>query len=1281
MSQKFLSEINLQALNNATTDTDKFLVSDSGVVKYRTGAEVLSDIGAAPASGSGNYIQNQIASAQSANMWISGNAYINNNVGIGTSTPISGSGLTIGNDASGGATVKLAFSTSAAERGSLSMTGSSGEMRLTSGYSGYGGFTTFYNNGSESMRIFSNGSVGIGTTSASAKFVTLDTANNIAALIGGGASSPSWMGIGTVNSGATPFIQGYNNALSLTNNISINPSGGNVGIGTSSPSQKLTVNGSIAATTGGNIILYTPSNDDFTNIYYDSSYALNLSSSSGIVKLYGYNGVSINTYTTPNAVTVLQNGNVGIGTTSPTVKLQVDNNTHNYFNLNSTVANVQTAISAQNTLSGKRATLSWEDGTRGDFADLYSSTLLTFTTQSSEKMRITSTGNVGIGTTSPNNRLSISGGSIEIQSGAGKIGFNVNDSFTAYGGSIAHYGMSRANGSDPVAISGYYGVGVFTDGSERMRINGIGNVGIGTTSPATKFQVSESGSVFYVGNAYAKVENTAGSSSTFYLADTTDSAAIKNIGSSLAFLNSSTEGMRLTTTGLGIGTTNPTNAKLKVSGGGASGAIMSEDTSGSTSFVRVLGDISSQNLINWQSDTALRFATSNQDYSSFSERMRITSGGNVGIGTTNPLAMLHVASGEIRNSFGSGQGGTNYFNIIDGVSNGFKTVVTTSNQIDYTFHNGANQAILNLAESGAATFSSSVTTSSYMSAVGLYTNRITPQSGTQLNLYDTLYAISSGNVGIGTTSPLGKLTIKDVDTSFEINTDSNETSLLSFNRTTSNYKSMQFRGSAFVFAPNDVEKVRITSSGNVGIGTSSPGSLLQVGPGTSNSPSTVASLGGTVSGILSALSLVNTNGIDSPGYGTALDFHLNSGYSPTGRIATLAEPSNPSASLVFYTYGGGLGEKMRITSTGYVGIGTTSPASKLQVDGAGYSLVAGYDSGNRRVYIGLDSAGEPSIQGALSNGTARQLSLNPSGGNVGIGTTSGLARTTILSDSSAQAIGLIGRSADNISTIRWWNNAGNSIYTAIESNANYTIYNTVTNGYAGFYTNNTERMRITSAGNVGIGTTTPSAILDVAGDALINQLTIGRGGGNISSNTALGRGTLDSNTTGENNIAVGANANTSNNISGSTVIGVDLFTNPSGVSGLTSNSVAISQYNPDFSGTQYPHIYAPDKILCPNGNVTTDVFAIDYSIYTAAFIEYSIFNSAGDEFRAGTYTVAFKGGTGTPVEDDNQTVVYSGTTLSATFLISLSGSIATIQLRNQDSDNYYIRFTSRLLMR
>jgi hypothetical protein len=51
--------------------------------------------------------------------------------------------------------------------------------------------------------------------------------------------------------------------------------------------------------------------------------------------------------------------------------------------------------------------------------------------------------------------------------------------------------------------------------------------------------------------------------------------------------------------------------------------------------------------------------------------------------------------------------------------------------------------------------------------------------------------------------------------------------------------------------------------------------------------------------------------------------------------------------------------------------------------------------------------------------------------------------------------------------------------------------------------------------NVGIGTTSPGEKLDVAGDILINGITIGRGSGNVSSNTASGYQALYSNTTGD----------------------------------------------------------------------------------------------------------------------------------------------------------------------
>lgn len=104
---------------------------------------------------------------------------------------------------------------------------------------------------------------------------------------------------------------------------------------------------------------------------------------------------------------------------------------------------------------------------------------------------------------------------------------------------------------------------------------------------------------------------------------------------------------------------------------------------------------------------------------------------------------------------------------------------------------------------------------------------------------------------------------------------------------------------------------------------------------------------------------------------------------------------------------------------------------------------------------------------------------------------------------------------------------------------------------------------------LGVGTTTPAKLLDVDGDAAINGLTVGKGAGNISTNTALGYQALDSNTTGEYSVAIGESA-LKNNTTGlsNTAIGYQaLFSNTTGY-----NNNAIGLYALYSNTTGYENI-------------------------------------------------------------------------------------------------------------
>jgi hypothetical protein len=128
------------------------------------------------------------------------------------------------------------------------------------------------------------------------------------------------------------------------------------------------------------------------------------------------------------------------------------------------------------------------------------------------------------------------------------------------------------------------------------------------------------------------------------------------------------------------------------------------------------------------------------------------------------------------------------------------------------------------------------------------------------------------------------------------------------------------------FATGGSERLRIDSSGRVGIGTSSPINTLHVN-GTGG--------GSFTSGFADALALINAT-TNTAGQGAALALTALA-TKETAWIISAEHTSGNNGDLAFYGYPGGASyaERMRITSAGNVGIGTASPASILHCASTG----------------------------------------------------------------------------------------------------------------------------------------------------------------------------------------------------------------------------------------------------------------------------------------------------------------------------------------------------------
>ena len=611
-------------------------------------------------------------------------------------------------------------------------------------------------------------------------------------------------------------------------------------------------------------------------------------------------------------------------------------------------------------------------------------------------------------------------------------------------------------GTDTVAFS--------TNGAERMRLDSSGNVGIGTTAPATRLHVAGTGS-----GPTLRLENQTASTGKTY-------DIISGDGGPLRFqdITAGAERMRIASDGnVGIGTATPgASTRLNVNGRGlftdgsydpgdstASGVSISYDTGSNIGIIGAIQTGVTEREMRMRGNT-LTFFTNGAN-----ERMRIDSSGNVGIGTSSPASKLSV-SGSFDCS-GVGKIGTTVAQAAPSTTD----IVSTSNSI--LGGQGGNAIFVG---QYPTTFASWIQSS--------FQN---PTTAT----YNLVLQPLGGNVGIGTTAPVQRLHVRQ-------DQDGTTAALIqNRNGTGSPASALQFISGAFDLSDNryamissaggsnttlqfwtgegaaPAERMRITSAGNVGIGTSAPGAKLDVIGGTVGT--TAGNLlnvtidqglaGGNAVGIRTNLVRVS-NGTDWTTTAMRLQGRVDA--TNFGYIDLVSGGAQGIA------FGSDTSERMRIDSSGNVGIGTSAPAQTLQVLNAGnyqFRLGAGstfnYDLG-RSTSDGLlyFYGNQSTFTGYVFGGVDGERMRITAAGNVGIGTSSPDANAKLDVAGTVRS----GAGGSDPGTGAAFYFVGSGSFQTVVAGAAFAVNTGANNA-------RTERMRIDSSGNVGIGTSAPSTRL------------------------------------------------------------------------------------------------------------------------------------------------------------------------------------------------------------
>jgi hypothetical protein len=825
----------------------------------------------------------------------------------------------------------------------------------------------------------------------------------------------------------TSYFQATNSSdvgiLKMTNNtspIALQPNGGNVGIGTTSPATKFHVHGYTNIDSVDVVATFSSDNTaKRVNIGYSTSGD------------YGFINAVHTGVAWKNLIFGVNGGNVGIGTTSPSAKLHVVGDTYiqgtEYIlqSVNSTVGYLYfdhsgTQVWKQGIFNDNTSTFSIGNG--GGFTRLFN---------------ITNGGNIGIGTTSPSQKLDVNGyakftSGIILDGGAtshyrefiwNTSGFNRWDLYV--------YGAEPgSNVGGDLFLARYADNGAYIANTVTFQ-RSTGNVGIGTSNPSYQLQIT------------AAAANDAN-----FLLDGTDRDWLFQSKTGTGLFNifdntASASRLAIDSSGnVGIGTTAPARI-LELKQG--------------EPYLRFNPTTNSAPYLMGAADGKFYIIPE----STYVPTMAFSSG-NVGIGTNSPNEKLHVA-GNI-NAYVNGGIDAGLF---ASTSAGSTTIALRSNGV--THFNGGNVGIgtaspygrLELNGSGQSWTTAPVIRmwDSFNSKGWLVGNANNYTSG---DFYiRTLPSVSgdpgagqqeftikhaTGNVGIGTSSPANKLVV----TSDASPTNENTYAIAAASASDPAYKTII--GYDYT---NDIGLIAAVRTGigwrnlsipqgSLGIGTYNPGAKLHVvGNAWINRPSNKVD-NASCTELPSRVEFNNAFTAGSTGYTvftypTPSVFRIYADYD--GNIGGLQPDLQLGLGYLTVKNSGG--------TIGNIGIGTTSPAYKLDVIGT------------------LGVTGDTTIGGNIAG--ARTLNLISSD-------------NAVTYDINFQQYGtsVFGR-------IRYEEAASDfQFYAKSDTDPNLTLQ----------WGGNSYFQR----GNVGIGTTTPATKLDVSG------VITATGGNSTNWNTAYGWG-------------------------------------------------------------------------------------------------------------------------------------------------------------------------------